>query len=122
MKVDELMSTDLCTVDPEATLAEASTLMGERGVGSAMVIDEGRLVGIVTERDVVRAMSNAHDAPVRPVAEWMTRKPGTATPGTSVKEALQLMVDGGFRHLPICDGDQPVGMVSMRDIARALAG
>lgn len=121
MNVEDLMNTDLCTVDPEATLAEASTLMGERGVGSAMVIDGGRLVGIVTERDVVRAMSNAHDAPTRPVAEWMTRNPGAAAPGTAIKEALKTMVDGGFRHLPICEGDKPVGMVSMRDIAKALA-
>ncbi|HEX9696824.1 MAG TPA: CBS domain-containing protein [Actinomycetota bacterium] len=121
MNVEDLMSTDLCTVDPEASLAEASTLMGERAVGSAIVIEGGRLVGIVTERDVVRAMSNAHDAPLRPVAEWMTRHPGSVPPGTGIKEALRTMVDGGFRHLPICDGDKPVGMVSMRDIAAALA-
>lgn len=121
MKVEDLMSTDLCTVDPEASLAEASTLMGERGVGSAMVIEDGRLVGIVTERDVVRAMSNAHDAPLRPVAEWMTRSPGSVTRGTSIKDALKVMVDGGFRHLPIVEEGKPVGMVSMRDIAKALA-
>lgn len=121
MIVDDLMNTELCTVDPEASLAEASTLMGERRVGSAMVIEDGRLVGIVTERDVVRAMSNAHDAPLRPVAEWMTKGPGSAPPGTPIKEALRVMVDGGFRHLPICDGDRPVGMVSMRDIAKAMA-
>ena len=121
MNVEDLMSSSLCTVDPESSLAEASTLMGERRVGSALVLEGGRLVGIVTERDVVRAMSNAHDAPLRPVAEWMTKDPGVVAPGTSIKEALRTMVDGGYRHLPIVDGDRPVGMVSMRDIAKALA-
>lgn len=121
MNVEDLMSSQLCTVDPEASLAEASTLMGERGVGSALVLEDGRLVGIVTERDVVRAMSNAHDAPLRPVAEWMTKRPGVVPVGTTVKEALRTMMDGGYRHLPIVDGERAVGMVSMRDIARSLA-
>jgi CBS domain-containing protein len=121
MKIGDLMSKDLCTVDEETTLAEASTLMGERHVGSAVVVNDGRLVGIVTERDVVRAMSTAHDAPARPVVEWMTKHPVTADPTLPVKEALRTMVDGGFRHLPVCEDDHPVGMVSMRDIAKALA-
>lgn len=121
MKVEELMTTSLCIVDEEATLAEASTLMGERHVGSALVVEGGRLVGIVTERDVVRAMSNTHDAPLRPVAEWMTKDPATVPGSVTVKEALRTMVEGGFRHLPVVDGDRPIGMVSMRDIARALS-
>jgi len=85
------------------------------------VMEGERLVGILTERDVVRAMSGAFDAPMRPVIEWMTKRPTTAGPDTPVKEALRVMVEGGFRHLPVLDGDQVVGMVSMRDIARALA-
>lgn len=120
-RVEVLMATSLLFVEPETTLGEASTLMGERRVGSALVTEDGRLVGILTERDVVRAMSSAHDAPVRPCIEWMTKHPTTAPPDTPVKEALRTMVDGGFRHLPIVDGDRPVGMVSMRDIARALS-
>lgn len=121
MRIGDLMTKDLCFVDEEVTLAEASTLMGERHIGSAVVVSDGRLVGIVTERDVVRAMSTAHDAPIRPVVEWMTKHPVTAGVDMTVKEALRVMVDGGFRHLPVVDGDQPVGMVSMRDIAKALA-
>jgi len=121
MNVGDLMSKPTCVVDPETTLAEATTMMGEQRVGSALVIDSDRLTGILTERDIVRAMSTAHDAPARPVIEWMTKHPTTATPGTPVRDALRTMVDGGFRHLPITDGDTLVGIVSMRDIAKALA-
>jgi acetoin utilization protein AcuB len=66
-------------------------------------------------------MSTAHDAPARPVVEWMTKKPTTTAPDTPVREALRVMVDGGFRHLPVIDDDKVVGVLSMRDIAKALA-
>jgi CBS domain-containing protein len=121
MNVEDLMSKSLCTVDPESSLAEATTVMGERHVGSTLVMEQDRLVGILTERDVVRAMSTAHDAPLRPVVEWMTKFPTTASPATPVKEALRTMVEGGFRHLPVVEGERVVGMLSMRDVARALA-
>jgi len=121
MNVGELMSDPSCVVDPETTLAEATTMMGERRVGSALVMDSTRLAGILTERDVVRAMSTAHDAPARPVIEWMTKNPTSAAPDTPVREALRIMVEGGFRHLPITEGEAVVGILSMRDIAKALA-
>jgi CBS domain-containing protein len=121
MNLKDLMSKPICWVGPETTLAEASTLMGERRVGSALVIENDNLLGILTERDVVRAMSSVHDAPLRPVGEWMTKDPVTATPDTPVKEALRTMVEGGFRHLPVVEDRTTVGMVSMRDIATALA-
>ena len=96
-------------------------MMGEHGVGSALVMEAEQLAGILTERDIVRAMSTAHDAPARPVVEWMTKKPITTTPDTPVREALRVMVDGGFRHLPVTDASKVVGVLSMRDIAKALA-
>jgi len=121
MNVGELMSKPVCSVDPESSLAEASTVMGERHVGSALVLEGGRLIGILTERDVVRAMSHSFDAPNRPVIEWMTKRPTTIAPDTPVKEALRIMVEGGFRHLPVMESEEVAGMLSMRDIARALA-
>jgi len=121
MNVGDLMSKPSCLVDPETTLAEATTMMGEQRVGSALVMDGEKLAGILTERDVVRAMSTAHDAPARPVVEWMTKSPITTGPGTAVREALRTMVEGGFRHLPVVDSDALVGVLSMRDIAKALA-
>lgn len=121
MNVGELMSKPSCFVDPETTLAEATTMMGEQRVGSALVLDGEQLAGILTERDIVRAMSTAHDAPARPVIEWMTKRPTTTSPDTPVREALRIMVDGGFRHLPVTEGEKVVGVLSMRDIAKALA-
>ena len=67
MKVSEIMSKTLTIVEPEATLGEAATMMGERHVGSAVVCEDDRLVGILTERDIVRALSREHDAPQRAV-------------------------------------------------------
>jgi len=121
MKVSEIMSKTLTIVEPEVTLGEAATLMGERHVGSVVVCEDDRLVGILTERDIVRALSREHDAPGRPVVEWMTKDPTTTGPETDVKEALRTMVDAGFRHLPVLDEGRVVGMVSIRDVAGAMA-
>jgi CBS domain-containing protein len=120
VKVADVMSSDLCVAGPESTVGEAATLMGEHAIGSVLICDEERLVGILTERDIVRALSSAHDAPMRPAAEWMTKDPTTIRPDHDAREALRTMVQGGFRHLPVLDGDKVVGMVSMRDVAGKL--
>jgi CBS domain-containing protein len=119
--VGEIMTKELVTVESGATVAEAATVMGERKVGSALVIDEGALVGIFTERDIVRALSQDFDAPGHPITHWMTRDPATISPETTVQAALDMMLTRGFRHLPVVDGTSPVGMVSMRDLSRATA-
>jgi CBS domain-containing protein len=119
--VGEIMTKELVTVEAGATVAEAATVMGERKVGSALVIDEGALVGIFTERDIVRALSQDFDAPGHPITHWMTRDPATISPETTVQAALDMMLTRGFRHLPVVDGTSPVGMVSMRDLSRATA-
>jgi CBS domain-containing protein len=121
MKISQIMSTTLTVVEPEVTLGEAATLMGERHVGSVIVCEDDRLIGILTERDIVRALSHEHDAPQRPVVEWMTKDPTTTEPGADVKEALRTMIDGGFRHLPVLDAGRVAGMVSIRDVAGAMA-
>lgn len=120
--VGELMSTDLIAVTPTATVAEAATLMGERHVGSALVMDGDRLEGIFTERDIVRALGEHFDAAGHPVSSWMTRRPATIAPDTSSDVALETMLSGGFRHLPVTEGDRVVGMLSLRDLAAAPDG
>lgn len=117
--VAEVMSRQLITVAPSATVAEAATLMGTGRAGSALVLDGGALVGIFTERDIVRALSQDFDAPSHPVSQWMTRDPVTVDPGVTVDEALERMLAGGFRHLPIMEAGTLVGIVSMRDLSRA---
>src|ERR671937_844393 len=95
--IREIMSSKLITVDPSATVAEAATLMGERHVGSALVMDGDSLAGIFTERDIVRALSQDFDAPGHPVAQWMTKDPQTIDPDAPVEEALDRMLSAGFR-------------------------
>jgi CBS domain-containing protein len=119
--VRDVMNTDLIVAEPRSTVAEAATIMGERHAGSTLVIEGGKLVGIFTERDIVRALSQDFDAPGHPISDWMTKEPRTIGPDTTVEEALETMLSGGFRHLPVAEGGSVLGMVSMRDLSRATA-
>ena len=117
--IRDVMTSNLITVAPSSTVAEAATVMGERQVGSALVMEGESLAGIFTERDIVRALSQDFDAPRDQVTQWMTRDPKTVGPDVSVHEALDIMLAGGFRHLPVVEGELVVGMVSIRDLSRA---
>lgn len=115
--VRELMSTSLHTVGPSDTVGEAVALMAQHRVGSVLVMDGEKLLGIFTERDTVRALSLSHDAPRHQITSWMTADPKTVGPDTDADEALHLMLDNGFRHLPVMADGKVVGVVSMRDLA-----
>jgi CBS domain-containing protein len=117
--VGDIMTSALFSIEPGTTVAEAATVMGERRIGSALVMEDDRLLGIFTERDIVRALGQHFDAAGHAVSEWMTQDPLTVPPDTSVEEALRTMFDHGFRHLPVVDGDRVVGIVSMRDLSKA---
>jgi CBS domain-containing protein len=115
--IGQLMSRDVLLVAPEDTLGEAAQKMADRGVGSAVVADYGRVIGILTERDLLRAVAaRLHSSEAR-VREWMTAEPLTAAEETPAAEALQTMLEHGFRHLPVIDGNRAVGIVSIRDLA-----
>lgn len=122
--VREIMSTELLTVDPSTNLIEAARAMSTAGSGSVLVLEENSLVGIFTERDILRAMAfsdKADLARVSSVAKWMTKDPVTIGPDVTVAEALNQMLFGGFRHLPVMDGDTVIGVISMRDLAESIA-
>ena len=122
--VREVMSTELVTVDPSVNLTEAARAMSTGRAGSALVLQDGSLVGIFTERDILRALahySKADAARVSSVSQWMARNPVTSGPDATVGEALDRMLSGGFRHLPVMEGDTLVGVVSMRDLAKSIA-
>ena len=116
----DVMSRDLLTVDPEHTLGEAAEKMVAGGVGAALVLDSGRLVGILTERDLLSAVARRADANGARVKEWMTTDPVTASEKTPIGRAANMMIDHGFRHLPIVDGERTTGIVSLRDVVRPL--
>ncbi len=112
------MSTDVLTCEPDDGLRDAAKRMADRGVGSVLILEGDRLAGILTERDLLKAV--AAGSPVdAPVSEWMTRNPETIESEDSIGHAGQLMVHGGFRHLPVVEGDSVIGVVSMRDLSRA---
>jgi len=118
------MSTELVTVDPSANLMEAAHVMSAGRSGSVLVLQASSLVGIFTEWDVLRALAysaKADLARVSSVAQWMSQDPVTIGPDATVAEALNEMLFGGFRHLPVMDGDAVVGIVSMRDLAKSMA-
>jgi CBS domain-containing protein len=120
--VGEIMTKSLFTIEPTTTVAEAATIMGERRIGSALVMEGERLAGIFTERDIVRALGKHFDAAGHPVSEWMTADPLTIPAETGVQEALRTMLERGFRHLPVVEDDRVLGVVSMRDLSRAGVG
>jgi CBS domain-containing protein len=111
------MSRDLLTVAPGDALTEVAERMVERDVGAVLVTEDERLVGILTERDVLRAVAGGIREDTL-VSDCMTRDPETMEPSESTRQAAVLMIHGGFRHMPIVDGDQIVGMLSIRDLMR----
>ena len=117
--VGDIMTPSLFSIEPTTTVAEAATVMGERRIGSALVMEADRLLGIFTERDIVRALGEHFDAAGHAVSEWMTPDPVTVPPSTPAQDALGTMLARGFRHLPVADGDAVVGIVSMRDLTAA---
>jgi CBS domain-containing protein len=113
-----MMTSDVLTVDPADTIGETAQKMVELGVSSAVVSDYGRLIGIVTERDLTRAVAGrVHSSEAR-VREWMTTDPVTLTADASPAEAAKIMLENGFRHIPVVEGEHTVGIVSIRDVAR----
>ena len=105
------------TLPPQATVRAACQRMRERYVGSVLVTDErDRLLGIFTERDAIcRVLAEFRDADRTTLAEVMTTGVATATPQATALDALRLMQDGGFRHVPVVAGGRVVGIVSFTD-------
>src|ERR1700682_293757 len=109
------MKTALYSVDPSTTVGEAISLMARNKIGSALIMENGKLIGIFTERDTVRAISQSHDAPDHEISSWMTRGPKTISPDIDVDDAMKSMLENGFRHLPVVERGEVVGMGSLRD-------
>jgi CBS domain-containing protein len=115
--VSNHMSTDLLTVEPDERLAEAARRMAQRGVGAVLVLEGERLAGILTERDLLKAVAAGFTDEAR-VSEWMTRQPETVEPDETTDQAASLMIHGGFRHLPVVEGGRAIGILSIRDLMR----
>lgn len=112
----DILRPNFITVAPEDTLGEVAEKMMSQNVGAVIVKDFGRMIGILTERDMLRAMAaRMHTSEAR-VRQWMTPDPITAAPDMPLEEASQVMLDHGFRHLPVVDGETVLGVVSLRRV------
>jgi signal-transduction protein with cAMP-binding, CBS, and nucleotidyltransferase domain len=119
MRVRDAMTRLVLTVGPGHTLREAARMMGERGVGAAVVVDPDLPgPGILTERDVLLSVGAGQDPDAERVGEHLTSGAVFAEPSWSLEEAAVTMVRGGFRHLVVCEGGDTIGLVSMRDVVR----
>ncbi len=109
------------SIAPDQTIAEGLRLMAEHDVGALLVVVEGRLVGIVTERDVVRkALLQGRDPATTPIAEIMTERVLYVRPEQTVEECMALMTDKHLRHLPVLEDGRILGIVSIRDVVADL--
>ncbi|HMR29401.1 MAG TPA: CBS domain-containing protein [Geminicoccaceae bacterium] len=105
----------------DATALEAAQIMRERRIGAVMIVEDDRLVGIVTERDLVfRLVAAGLDPAQTRLGQIMTSAPETLAPDDSPIDALDKMRAGRYRHLPVLDGGEIVGMVSIRDLYEAV--
>ena len=116
---DFMSSGDVLTIGPSATLGEAARALRKRDVGAAVVVEGGAVVGIFTERDLLRAIADSRHPDVGQVQSYMTPDPVTLPPHHSPSEAAQIMSERRFRHIPVMEDDKLVGIVSIRDLMSA---
>ena len=113
------MSTELLTVEPDLPLTEVAKRMVAKDVGAVLVFEEGALCGILTERDVLRAVADGIDEGTL-VRDRMTPHPETLDADDTTEHAAVLMIHGGFRHLPVIEQGEVVGVLSIRDLMRVV--
>lgn len=119
MIVREAMSTQVHTMGPDHSLREAARLMHDRGVGSIVVVDPDVGVGVLSERTLVMAIADELDTDKERAGDHFARDAAYAAPEMTLEEATEAMRRGGFRHLVVLEGNDVVGLISMRDIVKA---
>ena len=118
--VAEVMNKSVITVDPTASIGEAAEKMIEAGVGAVVVMEDmARIVGIVTERDLMRAVAQRARAAEARVRQWMTESVVTIEPDTEIHDAAKMMLERNFRHLPVVNKDgRLMGIASLRRLSQ----
>lgn len=117
--IKEVMTRDVRACEPNATVAEAAKVMAQEDVGPVPIVEDGRLVGIVTDRDIaVRVVAEGRDPNATTVREIASTELVTVTPDDDLDEALNLLAERQVRRLPVVEGDRLVGIVAQADIAR----
>ena len=122
MKLGALVGGSATVIGSEATLGDVADALVQDGVGSLGVIVDRHLVGIITERDLVRALAAGVDPETELVADWMAEAPDTFSPDVEVEEAARWLLEVGYRHMPVMSDGELLGIVSIRDLLWALLG
>lgn len=111
----------LATLEPSASVLEAARMMAYLRIGALMIVEDDKLVGIFSERDALtRVVAKELDPATTTIADAMTRDPVTIAPDATVQQALDIMAERGFRHLPVIDDGKIVAIVSIRDLYRCV--
>ena len=118
--IAEIMNKSVVTVDPTSSIGEAAEKMIDAGVGAVVVMEDmARIVGIVTERDLMRAVAQRARAAEAKVRQWMTESVVTIEPDTEIKDAAKMMFERNFRHLPVVNKDgRLMGIASLRRLSQ----
>jgi CBS domain-containing protein len=124
MQVSEILKVKgnaLFTIAPDGKLSEAVSVMAENNMGSLVVMEKGRMVGILTFREILMQLDKGRGALGESrVGEIMERDPVIASPGMDVNDLRRTMIDSGARYLPVMERDRLIGVISFRDVAKAV--
>ena len=120
MQLHALVGGSAEVIGPEASLVDAAERMVEREVGYLAVISRRNLVGILTEHDLVQATSEGVDPAEAVVEDWMSEAPDTVPSDVSIREAAAWLIEAGYHHLPVMDGGELLGIVTVKDLLWAM--
>jgi CBS domain-containing protein len=122
MTVRSILNTkghQIMSVEPDARLSTAIKLLGEKRIGAVLVMAQGRIEGILSERDIVRVLGERGAAVMEePVSKVMTRKVVSCKETDTVAEIMEMMTTGKFRHLPVVENGRVVGLISIGDVVK----
>lgn len=123
MKVREKMTPDLVAVDSSTTAEDVAKKMNEENVGTVLVMDQGKLKGLITDRQIaIKVVAAGKDPSKLKANDFMTQDPVTSNPDMDICQAARRMGEFGFRRMPVVDGDKPIGIISVADIAEHAKG
>ena len=118
MKVSEVMTKEVVTVGPHYNVADVASLMDAKGIGSVIVLEDDRVLGILTERDILKVIGSGEDPKNVAAHEALIDDLYTIAPDASIEDAASQMTQARVRHLPVIENDQIVGILSIRDVVR----
>jgi len=120
MKVRDIMVSDVKTIDKESTIQEAADLMSQNSIGSLIVVEDSRVIGIITERDILnKVVAESKNASKTFVKDIMTREVIMIRPDADIEDAVDVMMEKRIKKLPVVEGNALVGIITSMDVCTA---